>query len=309
MQVKMGHVPSVVYAPVYVGVERGYFAERGLDVDLIITRGGDTAFQVAGGTLQFAGGSPDTAFFNGLKRGLPLMGIAPLAHNPMDKSAEPLMVRKDVKDSGEVKQIGDLKGRKVANLVPGGITEYLLALNLRSGGLTMDDIDVISPMGFPQMVDAFTTKVVDAALIGEPFATMAIRKGVGAILQETSDLGEQILWIQTNREFAERNPAVVTNFLIAYLKAARDLNSEGFKGSEIMKILTKYTRVPEEVIQAAAMPVVPPNGEFNLESIMSQQRYHLTRGKMTYNDPIPVKEFTNQTYMRQAIDFLGSYKK
>jgi hypothetical protein len=42
---------------------------------------------------------------------------------------------------------------------------------------------------------------------------------------------------------------------------------------------------------------------------MSQQRYHLTRGKMTYNDPIPVKEFTNQTYMRQAIDFLGSYKK
>jgi NitT/TauT family transport system substrate-binding protein len=208
-----------------------------------------------------------------------------------------------------VDRVAKLRGRKVANLVPGGITEYLLALNLKSGGLTINDIDMVSPMGFPQMVDAFTTKVVDAALIGEPFATMAIRKGVGAILDEKSDLGEQILWIQTNREFAERNPAVVTNFLIGFLKATRDLNMEGFTGPEIMKIMMKYTRVPEEVIKAATMPVVPPNGEFNLDSIMNQQRYHLSRGKITYKDPISVEKFTNRTYMQQALDYLGQYGK
>ena len=64
-KVKMSHVPSTAYGAVYVALERGYFAQRGLDVELVIVRGGDTTYQVAGGTLEFAGGSPDSAFFNG----------------------------------------------------------------------------------------------------------------------------------------------------------------------------------------------------------------------------------------------------
>src|SRR5436190_5371261 len=126
MKVTAGNVPSFVYGGFYVGVERGYFAERGLDVELVLTRGGDTAFQIAGNTLQFAGGSPDSAFFNGLKRGLPLMAISSLAVNPTDQSSNLLMVRKDLRDAGTVTKVEQLKGRKVANLVPGGITEYLL---------------------------------------------------------------------------------------------------------------------------------------------------------------------------------------
>ncbi|MGE5145422.1 MAG: ABC transporter substrate-binding protein, partial [Candidatus Eiseniibacteriota bacterium] len=110
MHVKMGHVPSFAYGGIYVAMERGYFAERGLDVELVITRGGDTAFQVAGGTLQFAGGSPDSAFFNGLKRGLPLMGIATLALNAPDRSDTPLMVRKELHDSGKITTVAQLKG-------------------------------------------------------------------------------------------------------------------------------------------------------------------------------------------------------
>lgn len=309
MQVKMGHVPSFVYGAIYVGVDRGYFAERGLDVEMVITRGGDSAFQVAGGTLQFAGGSPDSAFFNGLKRGLPLVSITSLALNPMDKSTTPLMVRKDLKDSGAVSKVADLKGRKVGNLVPGGITEYLLALNLKVGGLTIDDIDVISPLGFPQMADALSTKAVDAALMAEPFATLAMRKHVAAILENKADLGEQILWIQTNKDFANAHPNIVTNFLVGYLKAARDLGTEGFTGPHILKIIEKYTRLPEAIIKAAVTPTIPPNGRYNLKSIMDQQRYHLSRGRLTYTDPFPAKAFIDSSYQDRAVDFLGPFKK
>jgi NitT/TauT family transport system substrate-binding protein len=307
MRVAAGNVPSFVYAGFYVGLDRGYFAARGLEVELVLTRGGDTAFQVAGNTLQFAGGSPDSAFFNGLKRGLPLMAIGSLAVNPPDRSSNILMVRKDLFDAGTVKKVADLKGRKVANLVPGGITEYLLALHLRAGGLAIDEVDVASPLGFPQMVDALTTKAVDAALLAEPFATMAMKKGIAAILEEKGDLGEQILWIQSNRDFAKEHPNVITNFLIGYLEAARDITRETFQGPKIMEIVEKYTKVPAAIIAEAAPPLIPPNGELNIKSIMAQQDYHMSRGKLTYKDPIPAADFVNTSYLDRAIEYLGRY--
>jgi NitT/TauT family transport system substrate-binding protein len=300
MRVAAGNVPSFVYAGFYVGLDRGYFVARGLEVELVLTRGGDTAFQVAGNTLQFAGGSPDSAFFNGLKRGLPLMAVGSLAVNPPDRSSNILMVRKDLFDAGTVKKVADLKGRKVANLVPGGITEYLLALHLRAGGLAIDDVDVVSPLGFPQMVDALTTKAVDAALLAEPFATMAI-------LEEKGDLGVQILWIQSNRDFAKEHPNVITNFLIGYLEAARDITRETFQGRKIMEIVEKYTKVPAAIIAEAAPPLIPPNGELNVKSIMAQQDYHMSRGKLTYKDPIPAADFVNTSYLERAIEYLGRY--
>jgi len=309
MQVKMGHVPSFAYGGIYVALERGYFAERGLDVELVLTRGGDTAFQVAGGTLQFAGGSPDSAFFNGLKRGLPLMGLATLALNPPDISDTPLMVRKELHDSGAVTKVAQLKGRKIASLVPGGVVEYLLSLALKSGGLTMDDVQVIAPLGFPQMVDALTTGAVDAALVAEPFGTMSVKKGVAVTLENKHDLGEQLLWIQTNRDFAKDHPNVVTNFLIAYLKAARDIAKETWRGDAIVQIMQKYTKVPPEITKAAAPPVIPPNGGLNLTSIMNQQRYHLSRGRLTYKDEIPADSFTDHSFLDQALAQLGPYKQ
>jgi NitT/TauT family transport system substrate-binding protein len=307
MRVAVGNVPSFVYAGFYVGLDRGYYAARGLEVELVLTRGGDAAFQVAGNNLQFGGGSPDSAFFNGLKRGLPLMPISSLAVNPADRSSNILTVRKDLLDSGAVTKVADLKGRKVANLVPGGITEYLLALHLRTGGLGVDDVDMIGPLGFPQMVDALTTKAVDAAMLAEPFATMAINKGVGAVLDDKGDVGEQILWIQTNRDFAKDHPNVVVNFLIGFLQAARDIARETFHGPKILAIVEKYTKVPADIIAQAAPPLIPPNGELNIKSIMAQQDYHMSRGKLTYKDPIPAANFVNTSFLDRALEYLGRY--
>src|SRR5262245_16179152 len=202
MKVIAGNVPSFVYAGFYVGIDRGYFAERGLEVELVLTRGGDTAFQIAGNTLEFAGGSPDSAFFNGLKRGLPLMAISSLALNGPADTNTPFMLRKALADSGKVKSVADLKGLKVANLAPGGITEYLTALALKTGGLAIKDVDYITPMGFGQMADALKTSTIDAAILAEPFATLAEKSGNAVRLSRKHDLGEQLLFIKANKEYA-----------------------------------------------------------------------------------------------------------
>src|SRR4051812_5902795 len=55
--VRFGDVPSIAFAPLYVGIERGYFAAEGLDVDLVnITAGADSVAMLGAGQLDASAG-------------------------------------------------------------------------------------------------------------------------------------------------------------------------------------------------------------------------------------------------------------
>ncbi len=305
VKVRMSHVPSFVYGGMYVAVEKGYFKERGLDVDLVIVRGGDTTFQVAGQTIEFSGGSADSAFFNSINRGLPLIAIGSLAVTDPKKSTNPVVVRKDLFDGGLTK-IEQLKGKRVANLAPGGITEYLLSLALATGGLGPKDVDMVMPMGFAQMAEALNTKAVDAGALAEPFATMAVQRGAGVIISDKHDLGEQILVIKTTRDYAKARPDVVTNFLIGFLKGARDLAGDGFYKPENLAIIEKYTKVPAATILASATPLIPADGALNIDSIMRQQNYYMSRGYLTFKEPIAPAKFADTEFLQKANQSLSA---
>jgi NitT/TauT family transport system substrate-binding protein len=308
MKLKMAVVPAFHHAGLFAAIERGYFAQRGLDVELVISRGADTTYQVAGGTIELAASAPDAGFFNAIERGLPVTLVGSLALNSADKSTTPLMLRKDLADSGKVKSVADLNGMKVANLAPGGVTEYLTALALKTGNLGLKDVDYISPMAFGQMTDALKTKSVDAALLPEPFATLAEQNGSAIRLSTKHDLNEQVLMIQTNKEWAEKHPNVIVNFLIGYLMGSRDFAGDKFLQPENIALLEKYTKVSADVIKAANMPLIPVDGHFNEESIMAQQRFHMANGKLTYKEPIPLNKFVDQSYLKKALEVVGPYK-
>jgi hypothetical protein len=97
------------------------------------------------------------------------------------------------------------------------------------------------------------------------------------------------------------------NFLIGFLQAARDIARETFHGPKILAIVEKYTKVPADIIAQAAPPLIPPNGGLNIKSIMAQQDYHMSRGKLTYKDPIPAADFVNTSYLDRAVEYLGRY--
>ena len=63
LRLDVGYVPSLVYAPLYTAVEKGYFRERGLELNLEPGGGSPTA-QVGAGQLQLAGIGLDVAYLN-----------------------------------------------------------------------------------------------------------------------------------------------------------------------------------------------------------------------------------------------------
>ncbi len=77
-QIKVGFVPVLVFAPIFVAKDLGYYAEEGLDVQLEPFPGGsDPVVLTATGELDAAFVGVGPAFWNGAAQDLPIKIIAP----------------------------------------------------------------------------------------------------------------------------------------------------------------------------------------------------------------------------------------
>ena len=123
------------HAPLYVAQELGYFADAGLEVELIAPADpNDPPKLVAAGQADIAI-SYQPQLHVQVAEGLPLMRIGTLVATPLNS----LVVLAD----GPIQTIADLKGGKVGFSV-GGFEDALLRTMLARHGLTLDDITLIN---------------------------------------------------------------------------------------------------------------------------------------------------------------------
>jgi putative hydroxymethylpyrimidine transport system substrate-binding protein len=123
------------HAPLIVAQEMGYFADRGLDVELIAPADpNDPPKLVAAGKADIAVSYQPQLHIH-VDVGLPLRRIGTLVATPLNS----LVVLAD----GPVRAIADLKGRKVGYSV-GGFEDALLKVMLERHGLGLDDITLVN---------------------------------------------------------------------------------------------------------------------------------------------------------------------
>ncbi|MDR7557264.1 MAG: ABC transporter substrate-binding protein, partial [Armatimonadota bacterium] len=78
-KLRVVHVPVLIFAPLYVAIERGYFAQQGLEVELVSTPGGVSSFVVlASGRAEVVVGGLGAALFNAAARGLDFKVVGPV---------------------------------------------------------------------------------------------------------------------------------------------------------------------------------------------------------------------------------------
>ncbi len=120
--VRVGHVPVTIYAPLFVAVEKGYFAEEGMHVELLPVEGGtENVVQVAAGNFEVAGGGIGAGMLNAVARGIEFEIVAPL-HTERPPLTSPLVVSKKRFDAGEITSVADLAGKKVSTNSKGAAT-------------------------------------------------------------------------------------------------------------------------------------------------------------------------------------------
>ena len=123
------------HAPLIIAREKGFFADNGLDVELIAPADpNDPPKLVAAGQAPLAV-SYQPQLHVQVDAGLPLSRIATLVATPLNS----LVVLKD----GPIKSIADLKGRKIGFSI-GGFEDTLLTAMLGKYGLSLDDVELVN---------------------------------------------------------------------------------------------------------------------------------------------------------------------
>lgn len=123
------------HGPIIVAQEKGYFADAGLEVEIIAPANpSDPPKMVAAGQADLAISYQPQLHLQ-IHEGLPLKRVGTLVATPLNC----LLVLED----GPIKTPADLAGRKVGFSV-GGVEEAVLAAVLQTHGLTLDDIELIN---------------------------------------------------------------------------------------------------------------------------------------------------------------------
>jgi putative hydroxymethylpyrimidine transport system substrate-binding protein len=139
------------HGPIVIAEENGYFADEGLDVEVIAPADpADPPKMVAAGRADLAVSYQPQLHLQ-VAEGMPLVRVGTLVATPLNCLL--------VLDDGPVKTIADLEGRKIGFSVA-GVEEALLQTLLGRAGLGLDDVELVnvnwslSPALMARQVDA-----------------------------------------------------------------------------------------------------------------------------------------------------------
>ena len=190
------------YGPLFVAQEKGFFAEEGVEVELVNIEVHAAAFGslFTGQVDAVAGAMPDAPAFAEPDEG-PLVCVLALDDY---RGGTGIVATKDIRT------MADLKGKSVA-VLRGSISEFYLEVLLKGAGLSQADIDVVD-LSTEDSGQAFLLREVEAAVISEPFLTQAKSAEHGHVLTDTTEqpglLVDCLMTRQTCSTTARRSSAL-----------------------------------------------------------------------------------------------------
>jgi NitT/TauT family transport system substrate-binding protein len=179
-QIKISYVvPTVQYGALMVGMDKGYFAQEGIEVELVQAGGGVATPALIAGDLQFSG-SPSVAISANMK-GAHLKSI----FVGSDRSGFELWVQP------EIKKFEDLEGKAIGIISRGDTTEIGMRYILAKRNLP-DDFLSYTPLG-PGVARV-------AAIVSGSFPGALIDSGQVADMKKAGKIGKLHKLIDLNQE-------------------------------------------------------------------------------------------------------------
>src|SRR4029450_8019445 len=170
--VKIGLVKSISNAANLWAVEKGYFKEVGIKLQIEeLDTSANVLALLAQGQLHLIEGGVSAGYFNGIEKSLPITMVMDRVASPLGQN---LMLRPDHK--GQITRLSQLKGKVIATNGAGAVSTYEVGKMLETDGITIADVEV-KVMPFTQMAIAFRNKAIDAAIVIPPFTSQLLDGG------------------------------------------------------------------------------------------------------------------------------------
>ena len=225
--------------PVYIGIQKGFFEEAGLNVDIIYVQSSAALVQ------QLAAGSLDICMSTGL--------VDPI--RAIDQGAAISIVRFEAQAppyalvaKSSIKSLKDLKGKVISLGGPKDITRIYVEKMLAPSGIKPGDFDMVFAGATSARAQALLGGAVDAAILLPPFNFQAEAQGFNN-LGLTVEYAPELPFSGTavNKAWAGKNEAILKRLLAAHSKSLEwfydDKNRE-----ESIKILSAVSSLkPDDV--------------------------------------------------------------
>jgi ABC-type nitrate/sulfonate/bicarbonate transport system substrate-binding protein len=311
-KLSIGVLGTTSDAPVFIALERGYFQEQGLDVDLVeFQSGSEQPAALATGQLDVGGGALSAGLYNAMARGLPVKIVADRTRTVAGYGSNVLAVRKDLIDSGQVRDISDLKGRPIGQPGTGSLGEVFLDLAMKKAGLAYTDVERVE-MGYPDMVAAMGSGRLDAGIIIEPFVALGARRGILARWKGFDDIvPEYETAVEISGSSLADDLPRAQRFMVAYLKGARDyVNAvvQGVDKPSIVAILTKNTSVKDATLyDDMVLGYLNPDGYVGVDLVAQDIQWYREHGYLQEPTPLEARAIVDNRAVDAALGVLGPY--
>ena len=253
VQVRVGTIPTVDAAPLYLAQEQGIFAEHGLEVEIHVADGGAAVIPaVISGEDQF-GYSNVISSLLAADGGLPVTLVQDCCAAAATPDADTSRVL--ALPDGPIRSAADLAGANIAVNTLQNIGEVTIKMALQNEGIDISGI-TFTQLAFSDMNDALERGDVDAIWQVAPNVQTALDRGFVPLLspfvqaEPEGVLGHYL----TSQSYAASDPEVVQDFVDAMAEANAYATDHL---DEARATIVANLQFDQTVVEASSFPLYP----------------------------------------------------
>lgn len=285
---------TTLYGPYLVPIEKGYYADEGLTLDVTLASGGVATPALLSGSLDISTSNPSV--LSPALRGAPLKILYTMANRSQNQLWS---------TSPDIKTIADLKGKQVGIMAPGDSFEISVKLALQKLGLPLDYVGY-TPLGSANML---TATLISGSLPGVMITVTdaEVARGNGALARShllynmEKDLPMPYSGIAVSESFLQTHRDQLHGFLRATMKGVRYMRK--FK-AQTMAIVQKYSKITDPRVNEfdydATIPILTKDGTVPDDVLRSDLIVRASLIGMTASQIPPLSKIYDYSIVRQA---------
>ena len=282
---------NVSYLTFFAGLQKGFFKDEGIDLELILMSPTTANTAVLAGDLDY-NGTP-TGVIGGAIRGQSTKVVIFTVTRPLQM----LMSRKEITEPRQ------LRGKKVAATSGAGSTTFMAYQVLRQFGLEPGkDVEVILLGGAPQgRLGILENGTVDAAFLSVPENIVAARKGFNELAFGTDRVDFPQNGFGTSQRRIQENPDEVYRMVRALLRGLSFIWEKKNYDDSLEIILKQYKMTDRKMageMYESAMRVMTKDASVRPESV--QMLIDLAREAAKITRPVTVAEVYDPSFVDRA---------
>lgn len=299
--VKVGEVTrSIFYAPQYVAIEKGFFGEEGLNVQLSTIPGGDktmTALLSDGIDIALVG-SETSIYVTAQGANDPIKNFAQLTQT----DGTFLVSREKIDDFS-----WDLvKGSTFLGQRKGGMPQMVGEFVLKNHDIDpQNDLELIQNIDFANIATAFASGTGDFVQLFEPTASIFEQEGVGHIVASFGEESGHVPYttFMTKDSYIRENAEIVEKFTRA-IKKAQDYVYEA-PAEDVAKALLPYFENTDVELIATVVERYRSQESFAKDPILDEQEWDNLQNIMDEAGELPrrmdYRDLVNTTFAEKAL--------